>query len=424
MRFQFKWLGLSLAVAFAALGLVACGGTNSGEAAEGTTPTTGAPEAGVAGTTAEQQVPVESAAADLRVTLDRLLGEHALLATFAMQKGFAGEEDFKALAGALDQNTVDLGEAIGSVYGDEAEQQFLKMWRDHISFFVDFTVATGKDDQAARKAALDKLAGYRVQFADFLDQATGGELPSDAASEALQTHVDQLTAALDQYAAGDYEQAYQTVRDAYAHMFMTGDTLADGIVNQSPEEFASNEVSDSAADLRVALGRLLGEHVYLATVATQKGYSGSKDFEQIAAALDANSVELSEAIGSVYGDEAGAKFLDGQLLWRDHIAFFVNYTVGLAKKDKAMQDKAVGNLKGYVEAFSGFLAEATGLPQDALRGSITEHVNQLKGQIDAYAAADYAKAYSLMREAYAHMYMTGDTLADAIVKQTPQDFSS
>ena len=74
-------------------------------------------------------------------------------ATFAMQKGVAGEEDFDAIAAALEGNTVDLGEAIGSVYGEEGETAFLKLWRDHIGFFVDYTVATAKKDEAGQNAA-------------------------------------------------------------------------------------------------------------------------------------------------------------------------------------------------------------------------------------------------------------------------------
>jgi hypothetical protein len=181
-------------------------------------------------------------------------------------------------------------------------------------------------------------------------------------------------------------------------------------------------VTSPAADLRVTLDKLLGEHALLAMFATQKGFGDEKDFEAIAAALDANSVDLSEAIGSVYGEEAGKEFIDGDALWRAHIGFFVDYTVALAKKDKAGQDKAVNNLMGYVEAFSAFLSDATGLPQAALRESISEHVTQLKGQIDAYAAGDYEQAYALAREAYAHMVMTGDTLSGAIVKQSPEKF--
>ena len=158
-------------------------------------------------------------------------------------------------------------------------------------------------------------------------------------------------------------------------------------------------------------------------VATQKGLKGSPDFEAIAAAVDANSVELSEAIGSVYGDDAAKTFLDGKAMWRDHIEFFVAYTTALAKKDKAGQTKAVNDLKGYIEAFSGFLADATGLPQEALRKGITEHVDQLKAQLDTYAAGDYDAAYDNERMAYDHMAMTGDTLAGGIIEQSPDKYS-
>ena len=195
----------------------------------------------------------------------------------------------------------------------------------------------------------------------------------------------------------------------------TTDGMSDGM-----SEIAA---ASPAADLRVALDTLLGEHALLAIAATQKGLDGDKDFEAAAAALDANSVELSEAIGSVYGDEAAKQFLDGPSLWRDHIKFFVDYTVALAKKDQAGQQEAVDNLTGYTGAFSGFLAEATGLPQEALQEGVTQHVMQLKGQLDAYAAGNYDEAYRLFREAYKHMVMTGDTLAGAIVEQNPDMFS-
>ena len=182
--------------------------------------------------------------------------------------------------------------------------------------------------------------------------------------------------------------------------------------------------SASAADLRVTLDRLLGEHAQLAIAATRKGYDRDRDFNAAAGTLDRNSVELAGAIGSVYGTKARNQFLNGRFMWRDHIKFFVQYTVALKKRDKAGQRRAVGNLKAYIEAFSGFLAGATGLPQSALRASITEHVMQLKGQIDAYSKRQYGTAYRLQRQAYSHMFMTGDTLAAAISKQFPGRFGN
>jgi hypothetical protein len=186
---------------------------------------------------------------------------------------------------------------------------------------------------------------------------------------------------------------------------------------------ADAHATSAAADLRVTLTSLLGEHALLAVAATQKGLDGADDFEAAAAALDANSVELAEAIGSVYGEEAAEQFLDGPSLWRDHIRFFVDYTVALAGKDKAGQQEAVDNLTGYTGAFSGFLAQATGLPQEALQEGLATHVMQLKGALDAYASGDYEESYSLVREAYQHMLATGDALADAIVAQNPDMFA-
>ncbi len=100
----------------------------------------------------------------------------------------------------------------------------------------------------------------------------------------------------------------------------------------------------------------------------------------------------------------------------------MDYTVALKGKDEAGQRRAVGNLTGYVEAFSSFLATATKLPKAALRRSIAAHVNQLTGQLGAYAAGDFARAYFLERRAYFHMGMTADALSGAIAKQFPRKF--
>ena len=178
-----------------------------------------------------------------------------------------------------------------------------------------------------------------------------------------------------------------------------------------------------ADELRVGLNRLFGEHVYLAIFATQRGLQGGKEFPALGKALDRNSVEIANAIGSVYGTKARNEFLNGKFMWRAHIKFFVDYTVAKAKNNRAGQTRAVNNLKVYIGTFSKFLATATGLPQSALQKSITTHVMQLKGQLDAYAAGNSARSYTLTRQAYHHMGMTADVLSTAIVKKFPQKFS-
>jgi hypothetical protein len=44
---------------------------------------------------------------------------------------------------------------------------------------------------------------------------------------------------------------------------------------------------------------------------------------------------LSKSIAAVYGRKAGNDFLNGKFQWRDHVQFFVDYTVAKAKNDRA-----------------------------------------------------------------------------------------
>ncbi|HZS33104.1 MAG TPA: hypothetical protein VFC42_06970 [Methylomirabilota bacterium] len=186
---------------------------------------------------------------------------------------------------------------------------------------------------------------------------------------------------------------------------------------------AASAQAASASDLRTTLNTTLAEHVWLAGSATAAALGGrSGEFKDAAGALDANSVALGQAIGSVYGESAGSAFL---ALWRKHIGFFVDYTTGVAKKDKAMQEKAVKDLLGYADEFGAFLASANPhLPKDVVAGLVREHVVGLKAVVDAQARKDWAEAYAKLREAAAHMRMIADPLAAAIGKQFPDRFAA
>ena len=179
----------------------------------------------------------------------------------------------------------------------------------------------------------------------------------------------------------------------------------------------------SAADLRTGLNQLFQEHIYLAGAATGAALGGrNAEFTAAAGALDANSVAISTAIGSVYGADAEAAFLP---LWRRHIGFVVDYTTGLAMKDMPKQQKAVNELLGYTNDLAAFLSSANpNLPKAAVAELVKGHILSLKAAIDAQAAGDQQMAYAKLREAAGHMQMIGDPLAAAIAKQFPQKFAS
>jgi hypothetical protein len=137
---------------------------------------------------------------------------------------------FEASAATLDQNSQDLAGSVGSVYGEDAGNAFLELWRTHIGFFVDYTTARANGDQEGQDTAREGLDAYRADFGAFLESANPN-LPQDAVAEELVPHVDSVFAAIDAVVDGD-AGAFDTLKTAAGHMPMTAAVLAAGIAEQ------------------------------------------------------------------------------------------------------------------------------------------------------------------------------------------------
>ena len=360
-------------------------------------------------------------AADLRANLNALLGEHVLIAAVATSHALGGREAaFKGAVGGLDANSVDISKAIGAVYGADAEKAFLPLWRKHIGFFVDYTTGAATKDTVKQDKAVSDLVGYSQDFGAFLSSANPN-LPKGAVGDLVKGHILTLKDVVDAQAAGDWPKAYAATRSAYHHMQMIGDPLAAAIAKQFPKRFPGAPDSP-AATLRTTLNMALREHAIIAAMATGSALGGREaEFKAAADALDGNSIDISKAIGSVYGADAEKAFLP---LWRKHIGFVVDYTTGLAAKDKAKQDKAVNDLIKYSEDFGAFLASANpNLPKNTVAELVKGHIITLKDVVDAQAAREWPSVYANLRMAASHMAMIADPLGTAIAKQFPDRFA-
>ena len=361
---------------------------------------------------------ITTAAATLRTDLNYLLGEHLILAAKATGAALDGRTDqFEAYGGLLNTNGTDLGAAIGSIYGSEAEDEWNRIWSAHNGFFVDYTTGVATDDAAVADGAVEDLTTiYVPEFSAFLAGATG--LPEDAVSDLVTDHVQQTKAVVDAQAAGDWEGAYEAIRTAYAHMSMIGDALAPAIAEGNDIE---GDAATAGVDFRTALNNLLQEHLFLASFATDAAIGGREDeFAAAGAALNTNGTDLGAAIGGLFGQEAEDEW---NRIWSAHNGFFVDYTTGVASDDQTVKDQAVEDLTTvYVPEFSAFLAGATGLPEDALADLITEHVLTTAAVVDAQGAGDAAAAAAADREAAMHMRMLAEPLAEAIVAAQPESF--
>ena len=81
-----------------------------------------------------------------------------------------------------------------------------------------------------------------MEQAALLDAATEGRVLADALEEGLTANVEQFLTAFDSYVACDYEKAYSSIREAYAHMSMLAAGLSTAILDQFPEEFGATEI--------------------------------------------------------------------------------------------------------------------------------------------------------------------------------------
>lgn len=327
-----------------------------------------------------------SEAADLRSGLTSLLQEHVYLAGMAVATAYATAPDsaeFEAAAATLDANSVALSEAIGSLATPEQEEAFLALWREHIGYFVDYAVAEKTGDAEAKEAALTSLAGYTGDAGTFFEEASGGALPAGDIAMSLEMHVTTLTAAIDGFAAGSPD-AYDALRTAASHVGEGAAVIAAGFATAADLE---GDPADEASTLRATLTAGLQEHVYLAGIAvftayTTEGGTESDAFAAAAATLDANSVALSEGIGSLAGEENGTAFLE---LWREHIGYFVDYANAVATGDQAAADEALTELDAYRATAGEFFAGISNgeLPADAIAEGLAMHVKTLGGAIDS-----------------------------------------
>ncbi len=358
-----------------------------------------------------------SAASDLRVTLGRLLGEHAHLVMEAMRAAAEDRADFDALVDGLATNSDSLRDAIASVYGESAGAAFAPLWQQHIDALIDWARAKAAGDTAAAEAALATLDEYRTAFGKFLTDANP-KISGDAEAHALQLHLDQLTSFVGQ----DFAGTFATERAAYSHMFEFGDDLARGIVAQFPERFPDGQVAFSArTSLRLDLGRLLGEHLVIAAEAMRAGLAARSDVTAAAASLQANSDDLAALIGRVFGADAGAAFGE---VWGRHLSTYLAYIEAVRDGDAAARASALELLHGYHTALAAFLNSAIpSLSRSDLEALISHHVTALINQVDAAAAGDHVRTVAVTREAYAQMFEVGDVLGAAIANQFPDRFA-
>ncbi|MEP7204717.1 MAG: hypothetical protein ABI716_00810 [Candidatus Saccharibacteria bacterium] len=176
-------------------------------------------------------------AADLRSSLVTLGVEHMTLTNQAVDAALDGSKTADATAAALYSNGNEIGAAVGSVYGKDAETTFDSVWKLHLDEFVKYAVASSKGDAAGKQAALDAIDnGYTKPLSQFLAKANPN-LPEATLESVLGDHVQMTAAMIDKHVAGDYTGEAADLKAANQHIEGIFSTLAGAIVKQNPSKF-------------------------------------------------------------------------------------------------------------------------------------------------------------------------------------------
>ncbi|MBC7707783.1 hypothetical protein H7Y63_01005 [Polaromonas sp.] len=176
-------------------------------------------------------------ASDIRANLVALGVEHQDLTMHAVDAALDGSKNAAEVSKDLYKNGTDIGAAVGSVYGKEAETTFNSVWKVHLDQFVAYAGASSKGDDAGKKAALSAIdSQYTKPLSAYLAKANPN-LPEDTLYSVLSDHVNQTAAMIDLHVKGDYAGEVTARDQAAQHLNGIFSTLAGGIVKQFPDKF-------------------------------------------------------------------------------------------------------------------------------------------------------------------------------------------
>lgn len=188
------------------------------------------------GMTMDAEPSTDTPAADLRVAMNNLFTEHVTVSANVMRNIIDDSSDLEGSKEAQLANAVEIAEAFGSLYGDDAQDAVAEAFLEHIDFSNEYAMAVDEMDEDAKDEANEELDEYLNDIAEILASVIDG-LDEDTAYSVLREHEDLLNEAAEQYQEGDFEEAYETEREAIKQIQGVTDVLSAGIVDTMPSDF-------------------------------------------------------------------------------------------------------------------------------------------------------------------------------------------
>lgn len=386
--------------------LVSCSGSPQSQASPSAAPT----PSGVAPT------PAESKAADFRIRLDLLLGEHVFIVA-KQSSAPTRRAEYTSYLRLLTTNSGDLTDLVRSALGDIVAGQFESAWNAQNDDLVSYTIGLVTHNTAKADAAQSALSGtFTPQFSKLLSDVT--QVPSDVVTPLVSRHVLEMKAVLDDRQSQNYQRLYTDIRTAHADAVQVGDAIAPMIAARFPDKFPGS-ASGPAADLRATLNIGFQERSYLTTMLTS-AVIGRRPAEQ--AAVAASLVENTNALDALLTDALGA----GSALSFAH-ALAAGNTAMIAYASAAAASSKQRALTQLTDAsvtqISGWLADSTNLAVDSSRQVLQSEVEAVTTVVDDQRARAWSRLAADDRSAEAAAEVVADLIASATIAKLPARFA-
>ena len=172
-------------------------------------------------------------AAGLRADLAALLEEHTYLTGITVVR-LAAEGNTgpgaTAAASALEANSAALGDVVSEGFDPNVGEDFLRLWRGHVTNYVDYANARAANDAGAAEAATSALDTFRTDTGDLFEKASDEAISADQVADGLNTSVQDTLAAIDATVANSPD-AVTLLRTAASHAPDAAEVWARGMTS-------------------------------------------------------------------------------------------------------------------------------------------------------------------------------------------------
>jgi hypothetical protein len=350
----------------------------------------------------------DSKAADFRVRLDLLLGEHVLIIA-KESSAPARQSEYTSYLRLLTANGTDLTELVRSAMGDSLASRFEQIWSAQNDHLVSYTIALVTHNQAKTSAAMIGMSGMFVpQFSQFLSDVA--QIPSGLILPLVTQHMLETKAILDDQFLGNYPALYASLRMSYAHATQVGDAVAPRIAEKFPDKFPGN-ASSPAVDLRASLNIRLQEHSYLGTMRTSAAIGGrTGEAAAAAGALAENANALDATFTGLFGASVATRF---DQAWAAGDAATSAYATA---PTAAAKQRAMGALNdASITQLSSWLVGSTDLTAEVSRPGLEAQLEAVVTVIDDQRSKSWSRVAADDKAAETATEVVADIIASAAI---------